>query len=126
MSALSESTMTTPAAVLKNGEDNDRILSDAVRQKTLQTFTQAVAEIEKILALDSDDALSTNVAGMSVAAMSAHARSRAGKQKTRREIAVVLATSALHQADNPLWNPFDPATETDAAQASQLLQWLLQ
>lgn len=58
--------------------------------------------------------------------MTAHARSRTSKQKTRRELASVLVTSALSNADNLQWDPFDSMTVASDVQPDGLLQRLLE
>ncbi len=126
MSSPAELPAVTKPETLKKSNSEYGALADAVRQKNLQIFIQTVAKIEKILALDAEESASDVPPEMTVAAMSAHARSRASKQKTRHELATILATSALSNADNPHWDPFDLSTETSDEQPGGLLRQLLE
>ena len=127
MSTFSESPTSPQSVISGNGRDNVSAPSDALRQKSLTIFIQAVADIEKFLADENEEkgSVATVSRGISVAEMSAQARARASKQKTRHELATILATDALSNADNAQWDPFDRTTETNAQQPSDLLRWLL-
>ena len=126
MSSPAELPAVIKSETVKKVDSDYGEMADAVRQKSLQIFIQTVAEIEKILALDAEESASDVPPEITVAAMSALARSRASKQKTRHELATILATSALNNADNPHWNPFDSSTETGDAQPGGLLRQLLE
>lgn len=127
MSTFSEPPKTTQSVIPRNGSGNVSASSDALRQKSLTIFIPAVADIEKFLADENHEKeeVATIFRGMSVAAMSAKARARASKQKTRHEIATILATDALSNADNAQWGPFDRTTDSNAEQPSAQLRWLL-
>ena len=124
MSASSDPPTTTQVTLASNGEDKKNEPSAALRQKSLQIFIQAVAEIEKLLASEEAVSVAAISHDTSVVAMHAQARSRASKQKTRHELATILAIDALNNADNAHWDLFEHTTDTNAEQVSHLPRWL--
>jgi hypothetical protein len=125
MSASSDFPMAVRTTMPTSRDREYREWSEALRQKCLDIFMQAVADIEKILAHDAEATLPNRFTDMSVTAINAQARSRANKQKTLHQLATILATDALSNADNPQWNPFDLTAEIRAEQSSDMLRWLL-